>query len=415
MRLLKLEMKRVLKSRLTFLLLSFSIFLAFVMAWLPITFSYHSYTDEDGNTVELTGLKAIAYEKELQADIAGIVVPEKVRQAVERYQVCLTKYGVENSWDLQEGVYQAEIFPYAPMLHGIKEAFANSDTGMAASIMEIAPAEVDRYYDVCAERIVSLMATEQKNHPSAQNVAVTMYHKVKKPYLFFPGYSTDAMDYQLLLSFLIVIFGAVIVAPIFTSDYQTGADDILRCTKCGTVKLSTAKIVSAFLICGIDYTVCAMIYLLVSNSLWGWECTKTSMQMLYSILNLPNMNIGQLQYFLVFSGLLCILATTAFTLFLSAKYRNVVTSLSMALLFVFLPIILYMALPDEIGKWIYSVLPAGGVGLQTSLLYAMIDFKFWNIGNFAIWLPHVMIGAYLIEIPLFGILTAISYIRRQSA
>lgn len=413
MRLLKLEMKRVLKSRLTYVLLGFSVFLAFVMAWLPVTFSYHSYVDADGNIVELKGLKSIAYEKELQADTAGVVTPEKVRKAVERYQECLKKYGVENSWDLQEGVYQAEILPFAPMLHGVKEAFANPDTGVAVSVMEIDPEEVDHYYDVCAERIVSLMKMEQKDYPKAQNIAVTMYRNVEKPFLLFPGYSTDAMDYQLLLSLLIVIFGAVITAPVFTSDYQTGADDILRCTKCGTVKLSTAKIVSAFLICGINYAVCAVIYLLVSDSLWGWECTKTSMQMLYSILNLPNMNIGQLQWFLALSGLLCILATTAFTLFLSAKCRNIVMSLSTALLFVFLPIIVYMALPDEIGKWIYSILPSGGVGLQTSLLYAMIDFRFWNIGDIAVWLPHVMIGAYLIEIPLFGIMTAVSYLQRK--
>ncbi len=413
MRLLKLEMKRVLKTRSTIVLLFLALLLSFVMAWLPTTFAYSSYTDTNGNTVELTGLASIEYEKNLQADVAGTVTPEKVRQAVESYQACLTKYGVENSYDLPEGVYQSEILPYAPLLHGIKEAFADRNTGIAPSIMEIAPEEIDNYYDVCEERIVSLMKMEQEEYPAAQKAAVNMYNKVEKPYLIFPGYNTDAMDYQIILAFLIVLFCTVIAAPVFTSDYQTGADDILRCTKYGKAKFAIIKIVSAFLICGIVYSLCAAIYIIVSNSFFGWESTKTSMQMLYSIVNLPNVNIRQLQLFIAISGLLCILATISFTLFLSSKFKNIAASLSAALLFCILPIIIYMVLPTEIGEWIYSVLPAGGVALQTSILYAAADFRFWNIGNIAIWLPYVMLGAYVIEIPLFAFLTVRCYSKHR--
>ncbi len=104
MHLLKVELKRILKTRLTIILLCVALLLSFVMAWLPITFSYNSYTDEQGRRVELKGLKSIAYEKELQADIAGDVTSEKVRHALEEYQACLTRYGVETSYDLPDGV-----------------------------------------------------------------------------------------------------------------------------------------------------------------------------------------------------------------------------------------------------------------------------------------------------------------------
>lgn len=409
MRLLRLEMKRVIKTRSTLLLLSLALLLSVLMAWLPVTFCYSSYRDDKGNTVELHGLKAMQYEKKLQEDVEGIVTPEKVRKAVENYQSCLKKYGVEESYDLPEGVYQEEILPYAPLLHGVKEAFADPDTGIGASIMEIAPEEIDKYYEACEERILSLMKMEQKEYPAAQKTAVTMYDRVKKPYEIYPGYNTDAMDYQMLLAFVLVLLCTVIAAPVFTSDYQTGADDILRCTKHGTVKLAVTKIISAFLISGGTYVLCAAISILLSNYLFGWECTKTSIQMLFSIVNLPAMDIGQMQYFIAVTGLLCILATISFTLYLSSKFKNVVASLSTALLFCVLPIIIYMALPEEIGNWIYPILPASGVGLQASIFYAAIDFNFWNIGNMAIWMPHVMIAANLIEIPLFAFLTVHSY------
>ena len=413
MRLMKLELKRVLKTRLTLILLTFSLVLSLVMAYIPTTFSYVSYLDDNGNTIKLLGLDAVQYLKTLQSDTAGEVTPQKVRKAVEAYQTCLTKYGVENTYDLPDGVYETEILPYAPLLHGVREAFADPDSGIAASLMDISPEKIENFYGTCEARLVSLMKLEQKDHPAAQEAAKRLYSRVETPYQLYPGYITDAMDYQLLLSFLIVLFCTVIAAPIFTSDYQTGADDIYRCTKYGRVKFAVTKLLSALLICGTAFSLCAVVFLLVSNSLYGWECTKTSMQMLYSIVNLPNLNLGQLQWVCAGGYLLCLLATVSFTLFLSSRLRNVVASLAVALVCCILPVILYVALPSEIGQWIYTILPAGGVAFQTSFLYTLVDFAFWNIGNIAIWTPYVMLGAYCVEIPLFLCLAVYSYCTRK--
>lgn len=410
MRLLKLEIKRVLKTRVTFVLLLTSFLLSFLLAYLPTTFPYIKYTDASGNIVELKGA---GYEKALQADIAGTVSPEKIRQAVEDYQACLKKYGVENSYDLPDGVYETEILPYAPLLHGVREVYADPDTGIAASLTELEPEALDNFYEKCGERIVSLMKQEQKGHEAAQAKAVSMYLEVEKPFRFFPGYSSDPMDYQIILAFFILLFCAVITAPVFTSDYQTGADDILRCTKYGRAKFALTKILSALLICGTVFALCSAIYLFVSNSLFGWECTETSMQMIYSAVNLPDMNIGQLQRFAALGGLLCLLATVSFTLFLSSKFKNVVASLAVALLFCILPIIIYMAFPTNIGNWIYPLLPASGAGLQTSFLYTALEFDFWNIGDLALWIPHVMLIVYSIEIPLFILLAVWSYTKHM--
>lgn len=414
MRLMKLELKRVLKTRLTLILLTFSLVLSLVMAYIPTTFSYVSYLDDNGNTIKLLGLDAVQYLKTLQSDTAGEVTPQKVRQAVEDYQTCLTKYGVENTYDLPEGAYEAEILPYAPLLHGVREAFADPDSGIAPSLMDIDPEKIEDFYSACEARLDSLMKLEQRDHPRAQEAAKRLYSRVETPYQLYPGYNTDAMDYQLLLSFLIVLFCTVIAAPIFTSDYQTGADDIYRCTKYGRVKFAVTKLLSALLICGTAFSLCAVVFLLVSNSLYGWECTKTSIQMLYSIVNLSNLNLGQLQWVCAGGYLLCLLATVSFTLFLSSRLRNVVASLAVALVCCILPVILYVALPSEIGQWIYTILPAGGVALQTSFLYTLVDFAFWNMGNLTIWTPYVMIGAYCVEIPLFLCLAVYSYCTRKA-
>ena len=89
MRLLKLEMKRVLKTRLTLVLLLFSFVLTLIMAYLPTTFSYNRYVDQNGNKVELTGIDSIEYTKKLQSGIVGTVTPEKMKKALQDFQTCL--------------------------------------------------------------------------------------------------------------------------------------------------------------------------------------------------------------------------------------------------------------------------------------------------------------------------------------
>lgn len=399
----------MLKSKLTWILLVLSLLFSALLAYLPTTYCYSNYTDEAGNEISLTGLASIAYEKERQADASGIVTPERVREAVEIYQACLTSYGVAESYDLPEGVYEREILPIAPLLHGVKEAFADPNTGMAPSIMEIDSEKIDDYYSVCEARITSLMAMEQPDSQAAQHKAVEMYRQIEKPFEVYPGMSSVVMDYQNIMGFLVLLFCVVIAAPVFSADYQSGADDILRCTKYGRINLGVAKLLAALLISGLAFIVCAVTFIVVTNSLFGWECIKTSIQMMYSIVTLAEMDIGQLQVLFAVAGLLSVLASVSFTLFLSSKCKSTVSSLASSLVFCIAPVVICMTVPGALSTWLCSILPASGTSIQASILYAITDFQFLNIGGLSIWTPYAMIGACIIEIPLFSILTIRSY------
>ena len=411
MRIFRLELKRVLKSRLTWVLMVLALLLSILLAYLPTTYCYSNYTDEAGNEVNLTGLVSIAYEKERQADAGGIVTPERVRVAVEIYQACLTSYGVTESYDLPEGVYEKEILPIAPLLHGVKEAFASPDTGMAPTIMEIDPAQIDDYYSVCEARITSLMAMEQPDSPAAQRKAVEMYRQVEKPFEVYPGMSSTILDYQNIMDFLVLLFCVVIAAPVFSAGYQSGADDILRCTRYGRAKLGVSKLLAALFISAAAFVICAIVHILVVNSLFGWECTKTSIQMLYSIVTLADLNIGELQRLFAVVGLLSVLASVIFTLFLSPRCKSTVASLASGLVFCIAPVVLSMMVPGALSIWLCSILPASGTSIQASILYAITDFQFLRLGGLAVWTPYAMIRACIIEIPLFGFLAVRSYCR----
>lgn len=414
MRIFRLELKRVLKAKSSRILLTLALLLSALLAWVPVNYCYSNYIDRDGNAVNLTGLASIAHEKERQSAAAGPVTPERVKEAVEAYQSCLTAHGVTESWDLPEGVYEREILPITPLLHGVKEAFADPDTGMAPSVMEIDPERLDNFYTVCEDRISSLMAMEQPDGPAAQRKAVDMYRQIKKPFVVYPGISSNIMDYQNIMGFLVLLFCVVIAAPVFSADYQSGADDILRCTRFGRAGLGTAKVFASLFISGVSFLLCAAVYVLTANSLFGWECTRTSVQMVYSIVTLVDMNMGGLQLVFVLAGLLSVLASVSFTLFLSSRCKNPVVSLSVSLVFCIAPVVIYITAPGALSTWLCSILPASGTSIQASFLYAITDFRFLSPAGLAIWTPYAMIAACVVEIPLFSFLAVRSYCRHMA-
>ncbi len=413
MRLLKLELKRVLKTRLTIVLLILALLLSVVLAWIPTTFPKATFFGENGELVELTGMDALRHIQKVQEPFSGPVTTEKLKTALTQYQAVMRQYGVEETYDLPKGVNGTMIAPYSTLLYGIREAFANPDTNVAPSLMDIDPEQIDDYFRVLEQRNKDAMKFQQPQNPVAQQAGIEKFAKVTKPYEYYPYYSGDAMDYLVMLSFLIMCICAVIAAPVFTSDYETGADDILRCTRYGKGRFALTKIASALIICGSTMVLCSVIYLLTSNSLFGWESTKTSMQLLFSITSLLDMNILELQLFTAASGLLALLATVNLVLFLSSKCRNVIVALTISLVVCITPMILYMALPSGIREWLYLLIPSSGTGLQTSILYEAINYFYITVGNTALWMPYAMIAACILEIPLFLALTVRSYIRHR--
>ena len=280
--------------------------------------------------------------------------------------------------------------------------------------MEIDPARIDDYYCVCEDRIDALMKMEQPDSPAAQRQAVNMYRQVEKPFTVYPGMNSASMDYQNIMGFLVLLFCVIIAAPTFSADYQSGSDDILRCTRHGRVRLGMAKLFAALFVSAAAFTICAAVYILITDSLFGWKCAKTSVQMIYSIVTLADINVGSLQLLFATAGLLSVLASVSFTLFLSSRCKSTVTSLAAALAFCIAPTVISMTVPGALSTWLCSLLPASGTSIQASILYAVTDFQFLNVAGLSVWTPYAMIGACIVEIPLFAVLTVRSYCRHAA-
>ena len=219
------------------------------------------------------------------------------------------------------------------------------------------------------------------------------------------------MEYVGFLAFLLILISIIIAAPVFSSDYQTGADDILRCTKHGRIRLGVVKAVSTFLITGILFSVCMIVHVLISNYFFGWESLQTSIQMKFSITNLVNWSFGDMQKGIVWAGLLALAASVSFTLFLSSRCKNVITSLSIAFAVCLAPVFLSLMLNDStVTMWLHCLLPSNGAAPPDSFLYAATDYKFLKVGSLILWSPYAMVIFAGIETVLFAVLTVRSYI-----
>ena len=411
MRLFRLEIKRIMKSRRTLTLLAAALLMSIVMAYLPISFESINRPGEDGKIIELDGLPAIQFKRDYYEKTAGNITPQKLAEALRTYQSYVKEYGTLN--DVPLDIYIENIMAIRPMLRGLIEAFADPKTGIGADLMDIDPDEVEQYfYEKCVSHLDDTMNLEQKEYEAARQFAAGRYVDADQPFYLYPGMSRDAFDYTTLYILVLSILCVAIASPAFANEYQTGSDSILRCTKYGRMKLAVIRILSVCCIFIVIFILGMSIHLLILNLAFGTDCLKTSFQMLFSVINLPNINLGQLQIILVLAGLLSVLATVSCTLFLSARCRDSLTVLLISIVILFLPIFAYGALGDT---WIGGILPSAGIGMKNNFLYQLCDFNFLHIGDMSFWTPYVILVSATVEIPLFLFLTVRSYCKHQVA
>ncbi len=97
MRMLKVELKRIMKSRLTIILMIVGICLSALLAVAPVFFVSANVYDSNGNVQELNGISAIRYWRNIKESSDGDVTPEKLKEALTTYQELVNQYGNPDS------------------------------------------------------------------------------------------------------------------------------------------------------------------------------------------------------------------------------------------------------------------------------------------------------------------------------
>ncbi len=404
MHLLFLEIKRILSSRSSKFAIGTALLFSILLAYVPITFIYY-YSPEEQKFI--SGFQAIRAEQVIRSDLEGAITQEDIINAITKYQTVLSKYGVDSRYKLpNEGSYEIE--DIKPILHMIEEAYSSED-GLGANILDLSTNELPDFYEICSTHLANNMVLEQKDHPAAQSAAVTSYSKVSIPFSYYYGISSSAIEYEGLLIALILFCCTIVCAPVFSSEYQTGSDNILRCTKYGRKELAITKILSAVIISSTVFLICFAVWFGLALTFWGTKGLYTSVQILFTVIGLIDGNAMHLIFLLAACSLIMLISSICLTLFISSKVSSNMVSLAIAFLISIIPLMLTWFIPSNIACIAKALFPSGGIGLNNGFLYDLIDFHFLNIGNIAIWTPYLIVGVACLEIPLWIFMTIRSY------
>ena len=88
---------------------------------------------------------------------------------------------------------------------------------------------------------------------SAVAQAEMLYDKVKMPFIYYPYISTNAIEYTGLCVLVLVLIGMILMVPQFSSDRQTQAEQIIKCTKYGKRRLAAVRILTGVTVVTVMY------------------------------------------------------------------------------------------------------------------------------------------------------------------
>ena len=402
MRLYYLEMKRLIRTKSVWILMIAMVVLAAVMAYVPVTF-IRAYKTDAGNVQAVTGVQAVKISKETRKDMEGEVTEEKIRQAIRVLNEMYQEYGSS----FMEEVYAEKIYPIMPVLNVIEQVLVPDGKNLYnMEAFDVKEEDAATIYEKYREEIQGL-----SQNPELVKEMQKISGSVKTPFTYESGMTLETVDYYTIYLFLVMFAFIVIASPVYAAEYQTGADDVIRCTKNGRVRIAVTKILVTFTLAVATFVASSLTFVAVLYILYGGSGFGTSIQMGY-VFYLPALTIGSMLKLQIAGGVLFTLATVSFVLFLSSKCKNVQTALISAFGIAILPMILNMAGNNNVLNIMRCILPTGGFGLINGLQSELMARNFALVAGHYIWLPYILLVAAAVAVPVFVGLTIVSYCRR---
>ena len=407
----KLELKRLMKTRSTWILMAAALLVTLVLCCINIFGAhYYSYDGKSFHALDATEMRKIVTES-----AEGEWTPERIRDVFAQIAEVSTDFGVavegetNDNYEIVTGDNgaAASIAGYtSTFLRSIPQVFDVQYTS------EITPEMAEQYYTQRKAYIEEAMTLNYG--PAAAEAALRLDENTAEPFYYEFGFGTgsDTATSLPVSIFAVAIVCSIICAPVFASDYSTGADDIQRCARYGCRRLGKSKLLAAMTLSTALYIICAAVFVALTLAVYGDD--KTSAQLALDALVLIDIDMNGVLVLTLVAGFLSVLAMTAFTLYLSARMRSSVAVLAIALAVAMAPTFLVILLREgALGDWLRLLLPSGGLGLGTGMFVDIQIGEFLTIGSLAVWTPFLMLAAPVIETPVFTLLARRAYVRHE--
>lgn len=338
--LVKYEFLKILRRRSTLIVMAASLLLTGFLFGLPVL-QYQTYS-QDG---VIKGAEGIAWEKRLYADFSVPLSEAYVAETIREVQK-LFKNPDNIGYDGNERfligeAYWEGVAPREKLLNLIANTYCPPNEIRGYNhLPELDTEEGAPFYQAMEGKIQALLDSPSRGLSEAQKAYWgRMASKVATPlrYGYYGGWEVIVSSFELLMFALLAI--CIVVAPVFSGEYQAGTDAVILSAKYGKTELTTAKIAASLLFA----TAAFLLHLAVAWGLplaaFGTDGWDLPLQIANTAIPYP---FTFLQAALAGTGIifLVLLAMTGLTLLLSAKMKSPYLVLIILVPVLFLPMFL---------------------------------------------------------------------------
>lgn len=338
--LIKYELLKIIRRKFTFIVMAASIIVTAFLFALPVM-QYQIYNQEG----VIKGTDGIKYKKEQYKEISGVMTEQYIYDTVNKYQQLFKNpdnVGYDGSEKFLIGdAYWDFVAPREKLLNVIA---ANFDApGAYSGFNKLPDLDMDdgaNFYEARAEKIKVLLNDQSRGLSKEQkDYWINMNSKVKAPfqYGYYEAWEIIISSFELLIFALLTI--CIVIAPVFSGEYQAGTDALILSGRYGKTKLAAAKIISSFVFGMLSFTLHLVIACgipLAAFGADGWnlplQIANTAIPYPLTFLQLVIINLGVI--YLVLSAMI------GLTLLLSAKMKNPYLVLTVLIPVLFIPMFL---------------------------------------------------------------------------
>jgi len=338
--LVKYEFLKILRKKSTLIVMAVSLLLTGFLFGLPIM-QYQTYNQDD----VIKGADGIAYEKEQYADLSVPLTEEYVAETIREVQGLFENpdnVGYDgNERFLIGDAYWDGVAPREKLLNLIANTYSNpNEIWGYNNLPDLDIKDGASFYQTMKGKIKTLLNNPSRTLSKEQkDYWGSMADKVDTPlqYGYYEGWEVIISSFELLMFALLAI--CIVVAPVFSGEYQAGTDAVILSAKYGKTKLATAKITASLLFgtaAFILHIVVACGLPLAAFGINGWNLpltiANTTIPYPLTFLQAVLINIGIIY--------LVLLAMVGLTLLLSAQLKSPYLVLIFLVPILFIPVFL---------------------------------------------------------------------------
>lgn len=392
--LVKYEFLKILRKKSTIIVMIVSLLITAFLFSLPVI-QYQTY-NQDG---AIKGTDGIAYTKELYKDISVPLTEEYVTKTIKDVQILFENsdnVGTDGNEQFIIGnVYWSKIAPKEKLLNIIAKNYAapNESVGYN-SLPNVDVSNGAKFYDAMQTKFDaqlnlsnSSMTDEQKEYWS------NMANKIDSPlhYGYYEGWETIINSFELIMFAILAI--CIIIAPVFSGEYQAGTDAVILSGKLGKTKLIKAKIIASLLFGTLAFVLHIAVACGIPLIAFGTDgynlpiqIANTTIPYPFTFLQVTLINIGVIY--------LMLLGMIGVTLLLSSKMKSPYIVLTILVPVLFIPMFLS---------------PNGSTGLYNLVLF-LLPYRVTSteLGKFVSYqFGNVVLNVWSVRAIIYSVLTVI--------